>query len=155
MFSRKQWVGGTSAAVFAAACALITPWEGMRTNPYLDIVGVPTVCLGETKVPMRTYTVPECKAMLREGLKEYDDGMKRCVTRDMPDSVHVAFLSATYNIGVKGFCGSSMARHANAGDWFAACDALLNWNKAGGKVVRGLDNRRKAEHQVCVRDLER
>ena len=54
---------------------------------------------------------------------------------------------------VKAFCGSSMSRHALAGNLQGACDALLMWNKAGGQVVRGLTRRRTAEHELCLAGL--
>ncbi len=59
-------VGG---AVLAAAMALIQPWEGLRTDPYNDIVGIPTVCYGETRVQMRRYTKAECSDMLKRTLE--------------------------------------------------------------------------------------
>ncbi len=152
---RKVAIGATGAAVLAGAVALITPWEGIYTKPYRDIVGVLTVCIGETDADKvhRSYTVQECKDMLAKSLVKYDEGMKACLYRPIPDSMHVAFLSATYNIGVSGFCRSSMARLANAGQFRAACDALMAWNRAGGKEVRGLTNRRRAERDVCLKDV--
>jgi len=29
------------------------------------------------------------------------------------------------------------------------------WNKAGGQVVRGLDRRRRAERDLCLKELPR
>jgi len=46
-----------------------------------------------------------------------------------------------------------MARHLNAGNIPSACNALLMWNKAGGRVVKGLDNRRKQERALCPEGL--
>lgn len=151
-------IAATSAAVLTATVTLVSQWEGYYGRTYLDIVSVPTVCFGETEREAvaegrrRTYSKAECLAMLQESLKGYDEGMKACLTRDLPPSVHIAFLSATYNIGIGGFCKSSMARRANAGDFKGACNALLMWNKAGGRVVRGLENRRRAEHKICLED---
>lgn len=154
---RAGAIGATSGAVMAAAVALISPWEGLSTKPYFDIVHVKTVCYGETAADRvdlnRTYTPAECRELLKSSLVKYDNGLKSCLHVALPDSVHVAFLSATYNIGTKGFCHSSMARLADAGDFRGACDALLNWNRAGGRVIRGLDNRRHAERDVCMRDV--
>jgi lysozyme len=79
--------------------------------------------------------------------------MKACLKKPITDNMHVAFLSATYNIGISGFCKSSMARLVNDGKPRQACDALLAWNKAGGKVVKGLDNRRKAERSLCLQGI--
>jgi lysozyme len=150
-------IGATGAAVMAAAIVLVTQWEGIKTKPYRDVVDVLTVCIGQTAGDgvdlTRSYTVPECKAMLAKSLVKYDDGMKACLKRPITDNMHVAFLSTTYNIGIDGFCGSSMARRANAGDFKGACDALLMWNKAGGRVIKGLDNRRRAEREVCLKGL--
>jgi len=158
MPTKAKAVGATSAAVMAAAIALIQPWEGLFTKPYFDIVGVKTVCYGETAADgvdlNREYTKQECADMLRASLVKYDNGLKSCLTRDITDGMHVAFLSATYNIGVAGFCGSSMARLSNAGDFKGACDALLKWNKAGGEEIKGLTNRRNAERRVCLKGID-
>ena len=147
----------TSAAVMAAAATLIVTWEGVRTKPYRDIVGVKTVCVGATAAENvdlnRDYTYAECLSMLQASLKKYDDGFMRCIKRDIPDSVHIAGISFTYNVGIAGACSSSFVRKANAGDFRGACDALLMWNRAGGRVVKGLDNRRRSERKVCLEGL--
>ena len=52
----------------AIAAPFIGMWEGKRNNPYLDSVGVKTVCYGETRVPMRHYTDAQCTALLENAL---------------------------------------------------------------------------------------
>ncbi len=146
-------------AVLAAAIALVGAWEGLRTVAYRDVVGIPTVCFGETRgVKMGDrYGVEECRAMLGDALAEFEAGMRRCLKKPdaLPDKVYVAFLSASYNIGTGAFCGSSMARRANGGDLSGACNALLAWNRAGGKVIPGLVNRRREENRICLEGLGR
>jgi lysozyme len=44
-----------------------------------------------------------------------------------------------------------MAKKANAGDMQGACDSLMSWNKAGGKVVNGLTIRRQKERELCLK----
>ena len=138
----------------AAAVALVGAWEGVRTVAYKDIVGVPTVCFGETRgVKMGDrYTMDECKAMLGDGLVEFELGMRKCLTN--PDSIpakpYTAFLSLSYNIGTGAFCRSSVARRANEGNLRGACDAILMWDRAGGKRVQGLANRRQDERRICL-----
>lgn len=143
-----------SAAVLAAAIALVGSWEGLRTVAYRDIVGVPTVCFGETRgVAMGDrYTVEECQVMLGDGLVEFETGMRRCLTNPdaIPAKPYVAFLSLSYNIGTGAFCRSTVARRANAGDLAGACNAIAMWNKAGGRVVQGLVNRRADEQRICL-----
>lgn len=61
-----------------------------------------------------------------------------------------AAVSLAYNIGVGGFCRSTAARHFRAGRWREGCNAFLMWNRAGGRVVRGLTLRRQRERDLCV-----
>jgi Phage-related lysozyme (muraminidase) len=143
-----------SAALMAAAIALVGAWEGLRIVAYRDIVGVPTVCFGETRgVEMGDrYSVEECQVMLGDGLVEFEASMRRCLTSPdtIPGKSYVAFLSLSYNIGTGAFCGSTVARRANAGDIEGACNAIPMWNKAGGRIVQGLVNRRADEQRICL-----
>ncbi len=133
----------------------------LRTVAYRDPVGIPTVCFGETRgVKMGDrYTVEECKVMLGKGLEEFEAGMRHCLKAPdrIPDKSYVAFLSLAYNIGNGGFCKSSIARYANRyaeshslSDLRTACDKILLYNKAGGRVLQGLVNRRKDERRLCL-----
>lgn len=147
-------IAATSGAVLTAAVALITPLEGIITHPYRDSVGVLTYCIGETegaKLGM-TYTVKECKDILKKSLVKYDNALMKSIGHDIPDSVHVAFLSVIYNIGIRGFTNSSMARDAKAGNYIKACNDLKNWWKAG-KYPTLLKGRREAERKKCLEDL--
>lgn len=143
-----------TATMMVAAIALIGSWEGVRTVAYKDIVGVPTVCFGETRgVKMGDkYTIDECKAMLGDAVVEFEVGMRKCLINPdaIPAKTYVSFLSLSYNIGTSAFCGSTVARRANAGDYRGACNAIPLWNKAGGKVVQGLVNRRADEMKICL-----
>lgn len=146
------------SAIAAAAIALVGAWEGLRTAAYIPIKGdVPTVCYGWTigvKLGDR-YTVEECQAMLGDGLREFEQGIRKCMTDPdkVPDSVYVASISLAYNIGQSAFCRSTVVKRINAGRWREACDAFLAWNRAGGKVIKGLVNRRKAERSYCLQDV--
>jgi len=65
----------------------------------------------------------------------------------------IASVSLAYNIGTGGFCRSTAARRFNAGNWRGGCDAFLMWNRAGGRVVRGLTLRRQRERAICLTGL--
>lgn len=157
----KIGIGATAVAVLAGAATFVAGWEGFYPKTYRDIVGVATVCYGETEAQAvalgrkRAYTKQECTDMLAKSLVAYDEGMKACLDppRPITANMHKAFISVTYNIGVHGFCRSGMVRRANAGDFKGACDALLAWNRAGGRVVKGLVNRRNAERKLCLEGL--
>jgi lysozyme len=150
-------LGGGAFVTLALAIATPTVerWEGTRTAPYRDIVGVWTVCTGETRVAMRRYTSAECAAMLRRALEsDYAPAVLAAVPalRDRPHQF-AASISLSYNIGTTAFARSTVARRFNAGDWRGGCDAFLMWERAGGRVVPGLANRRRAERALCLTGL--
>lgn len=147
----------SGAAVIAMAAAFIAPWEGKRNYAYLDIVGVPTICYGSTKgVKMGDYkTDAECLALFQREVGEFYSKIEPCMTnKSIPVSVQASLLELSYNVGVGAGCKSTMMKLANAGDYNAACAELDKWVKAGGRVVKGLVNRRNASHEMCVKDIK-
>lgn len=151
---KKGLIAG-SLALTALATGFVSQWEGRELRAYQDIVHVWTICDGETKGvrPGDVATPAECDAMLARNLVVYEQGLDRCLTRSVPGQVKVAFLSWTYNVGVGAACGSTLVRKANAGDIRGACNELPKWNRAGGRVIQGLTNRRLAEQKLCLGGL--
>jgi len=148
-------IGGVAgAATIAAIVAFIGPWEGRRYTAYQDIVGVWTICEGHTKGVKDgdVATDAQCDEMAAQDVAEHNAGIRACITRPMPQNVEIAFTSLAFNAGVGAFCGSTALRRYNAGDDSGACDALNMWVRAGGKVVKGLVNRRAAESALCKKD---
>lgn len=142
------------------AVPFVARWEGLRLEAYLDIVNVPTVCYGETKgVKLGDrYTKAQCDAMLGRELIGYRDGLHKFFTIEtkrhrLPVARDVAFTSLAYNVGVTGAGKSTATRRLNAGNIAGACEALTWWNKAGGRVIRGLVNRRADERAWCMRGV--
>jgi lysozyme len=143
---------GTGAA--AALLTLVGTWEGKRNDPYRDIVGVWTVCYGETHAVMKRYSDEECRSMLADRLADYAAPV---LTRNPElrghDDQLVAATSLSYNIGQAAYAKSTVAKRFTAGDWKGACDAMLAWRFAGGREVTGLLNRRRAERAICLKGL--
>lgn len=148
----------TVSAVAALAIAVVGTWEGLRLYSYQDVIGVWTACYGETKGirPGMRFTKEQCDAMFIESLAEHEAGMRRCLKDpdSIPEKSYVAFLSLTYNIGTGGFCNSSLPRLINSGNIRGACNALPLFNRAGGRVVQGLVNRRAYEQRLCLEGLK-
>jgi len=148
---KRTGIVASAAAVIALASVVASHWEGKRNVPYRDIVGVLTVCYGETHgVQDRTYSDAECKAMLDAGLSEADRAVRQCIHVDMPITVEAALVDLTYNVGPSAVCGSTIQKLALAGDWQGVCDQLPRWNKAGGEAVHGLSNRRADDRALCM-----
>lgn len=127
--------------------------EGYKEAAYIPVPGdVPTIGFGSTKgVHMGDKTTP-VRSLIRlmdEVEGTYANGVKRCVTVPLHQYEFGAYVSLTYNIGVSAFCKSTIVKKLNSGDYAGACAGISDWNKAGGKVLKGLVNRRKAERDMC------
>lgn len=132
---------------------------------YLDIVGVATACDGLTGPEIdaarrkgTVFTPQQCTTMLEDALVVHADAVLACTPSlrlDRPgrDYQRFAAVSLAYNIGGKGWCGSTARRRFDAGQWAQGCDAFKLWNKAGGRVVRGLALRRAREWEGCVTNI--
>lgn len=161
MKSRLRKIGIAGVVLTAAgvlAGSFVGGWEGKRNRAYYDIVGVKTICYGETRgVEMGDVkTDAECMEMLGAALVDFEQGMRKCLgaaADTVPDGTYVAFLSLAYNVGTGAFCRSTVVRRAVAGDLRGACNAILAFNRAGGRVVYGLQRRRAAERELCLRDI--
>src|SRR5690606_20730581 len=104
---------------------------------YKDPIGIVTACAGHTKTAVRgkPYTMEECLNLLQIDLIEHAEGVLRCApileNRTWQLAASVSFA---YNVGVGAFCGSTMARKFNAGDFEGACAELDRWVYAKGEV---------------------
>jgi lysozyme len=149
---------GGAAAALAVAC--LCTWEGMdltAKHQAIDPPGVITACIGETNYDRKDlkagqrFTEEECKQRLLEDMPKYAAAVDKCVHVDMPPHRRAALISFTYNVGSGTLCKSSVARYLNAGRTQEGCDALLRFNRANGKVLKGLTNRRTYERNWCLR----
>ncbi len=148
-------IGGAAAAsVIALATPFIAKWEGVKLEAYRDLVGVETICFGHTKgVQMGDRaTMRECVEMLNEEVVEYYAAIAPCMENpDIPVGVQAAMLELAYNVGPRAVCRSTMMQRANAGQYSEACGELHRWVRAGGRRVRGLENRRAdSKHALCL-----
>lgn len=136
----------------AAGFKLIKEFEGCRLQAYQDIVGVWTVGYGSTGShvhPGLTLTEAECEALLLKDLERFE----AAVAKEAPnatDNQFAAFVSFAFNVGEAGFRKSTALVRHKAGRHQEAADALLLWNKAGGRVVAGLTRRRQAERKLYL-----
>ena len=89
--------------------------------------------------------------MLNKGVREFAEPVAKCTPAiaNRPYQLAAA-TSLAYNVGVAGYCKSTADRRFDAGDFKGGCEALKFWNKAGGRVVQGLVNRRAAEYRLCM-----
>lgn len=150
----KVAVGGVVIALASVGMVgKIRHDEGREYLPYKDIVGVLTVCDGITGpdvIPNKTYTDAECNALTIKHVEKHGSQLLDCIHVRITQPMYEGLAGWAYNVGVGAACKSTAIRLINAGQYEAGCRHLMNWNKAGGKEVRGLTLRREREMKQCL-----
>lgn len=135
-----------------AIVEFVKRWESCKLTAYRDAVGVLTIGYGRTRDVQQgdTITQEQADEWIVDELVEYAEGLARYIGRPTTQQQADALLSLAYNCGVDAIGMSGvMARH-NAGLWQECADRFLLWNRAGGRVLRGLTKRREAERDVYI-----
>ncbi|MBK2673144.1 lysozyme [Citrobacter freundii] len=137
--------------------ALIKQFEGCKLTAYQDSVGVWTIGYGWTQPvdgkPIRagmTIKQETAERLLKTGLVSYESDVSRLVKVGLNQGQFDALVSFTYNLGARSLSTSTLLRKLNASDYAGAADEFLRWNKAGGKVMTGLNRRREAERALFL-----
>ena len=86
--------------------------------------------------------------MLLSELVEYEGYIENMVTVPLTQNQFDALVVWVYNLGPTNFRNSTLLKELNSGNYTAAGNEILRWNKAGGKVLTGLVKRREAEAQL-------
>ena len=139
----------------ALATSMLTGFEGIRQYAYRDPVGIPTVCMGETRgVKIGDhYTLDECKAMATARVAEFAAGVDAALTVPVSDKTYAAFVSWSYNLGIGAF-KAKIAPLANLGDIAGACRKMGQYVYAHGIKLPGLVTRRQEEVRLCLDGLQ-
>ena len=141
-----------------ATIDLVKEFEGLRTTAYKDSAGVWTIGYGTTgragvgidPVEGMEITEAEAEYYLQKGLEKFSTEITGAITQPINENEFGAFVSLAYNIGSGAFKRSTALRKFNAGDKQGAANAMLMWNKAGGRVLNGLIRRREAERALFL-----
>lgn len=137
----------------------IADHEGYVPQAYEDPVGIWTKCFGDIRnvTPGAHYTFEQCLHSLNTQIEAHAKPILKCVPglASAPDKVKAAMVSMAYNIGVGGFCSSSVAKYAKAGEWEKACKRMAEiYKTAKGKELPGLVKRRNEESRLCLEGLQ-
>jgi len=134
--------------------ALCKRFEGLYLRPYLCPAGVPTIGYGATfyesgrRVMMTDPAISKARAEQLLGWhltrRFLPSVMALCPGAETPQQI-AALTDFAFNLGVGNLKTSTLRRKVNAGQWDEVPAQLMRWNKAGGRVLRGLTRRRQAE----------
>ncbi len=133
-----------------AGILLIKSFEGCRTVAYQDAVGVWTIGYGHTidvKEGMR-ITQHQCDVMLEVDIETYENYINKYVIVSLTQNQFDALVSWVYNLGPTNLRNSTMLKVLNAGKYEEVPYQMQRWNRAGGKVLKGLVVRRTAEAEL-------
>lgn len=142
----------------AATLVGIAVHEGYVGEAYPDPAHgwkVPTIGFGETAGVKQGDKTTPTRALVRllQSANTHADGVKRCLGDvELHQHEFDAYVSLAYNIGVGGFCRSSIPAKVKARQYQAACETIKLYNRAGGQVLPGLVKRREAEYRQCIGD---
>lgn len=147
----------------AKGVEFIKKWEGFAPRAYRDVAGVWTIGYGHTEgfskgvfCAVSCITEAEAERILIQDIAPRANAVDRLVEVETTQNAFDALVSFHFNTG--GLGRSTALRRLNAGDLFAAAEALTWWNKAriAGRLtkVTGLVRRRAAEADLLLRPDE-
>jgi lysozyme len=138
---------------------LIQRFEGLSLKPYKCPAGIWTIGYGSTfysdgkKVQAGDSPISQAEAtdLLIETLKHYERSVDSFCRDDINQNQFDALVSFCYNVGAGSLKSSTLLKKVNANPLDATISAeFMKWNKGGGKVLKGLTERRKAEADLYV-----
>lgn len=133
---------------------MLSHHEGVRVKPYKCPAGLWTIGVGHLigdgkSLPPewnRTFTLKDVYELLATDVAKFERGVERLLPNvKLSQNEFDALVSFSFNLGLGTFQRSTIRQALLRGDKVAAIESLLKYNKAGGKVIKGLDNRRKDE----------
>ena len=131
----------------AQGIELIKRHEGLRLKAYKCPAGVWTIGYGHTRGVREGFVITEeeATAFLKSDLKDAENTVNAALPA-INQNQFDALVSFVFNIGSGNFLKSTLLKKAKANPADATIQQeLLKWRLAGGKVLPGLEKRRKDE----------
>ncbi len=151
------------------ACEVIRHHEGVRYKPYRCPAALWTIGVGhvlypeQAKIPMaermnfplrpednRVWTKDEVDAILKADLARFEKGVATYCTVPLTQGMFDALVSFSFNVGLGTLQRSTLRSKLNRGDKLGAADELLKYCLGGGKILKGLQNRRIDERAMFL-----
>jgi lysozyme len=151
------------------AIKVIQHHEGIRYKPYRCPAKLWTIGVGhvlypdQAKIPIdkrmdyqlreednKQFTTQEVNAILRADLDRFERGVEKLCPLPITQGMFDALVSFSFNCGLGTFQRSTLRQKLLRGDKEGASEELLKYCMAGGKVLKGLQNRRKDEKALFL-----
>jgi len=152
------------------ALDMIKHHEGVRNKPYRCPARLWTIGVGHVidpnhaRVPFedrlslpcpegwnRVFTMEEVDVILAKDLARFESGvLKYCPNAGSNQNWLDSLVSFSFNLGLGTLQRSTLRQKHNRGDYAGAAEEFLKYCKAGGKVLKGLEKRRKDERALYL-----
>ena len=126
---------------------------------YHDAVGFSTIGYGrllsrtkwEDLSKYDPITKEQAEILKRQDLDKFARSVAGMLKVEVTDNQFGALVSLCFNIGAGNLASSTLIRKLNRGDdLIEVADEFLRWNKAGGRILKGLTRRRIAERKLFL-----
>lgn len=143
--------------------------EGVRYKPYRCPANLWTIGVGSVLYPKqglmtlsdrllvqldpkdnRIFTKDEVDAILKKDLHRFERGVLRYCPTIATQGQFDALVSFSFNVGLGTLQRSTLRQKHNRGDFDSAAAEFMKYTKGGGKVLKGLVNRRKDEMKIYL-----
>ena len=151
------------------AIKVICHHEGIRYKPYRCPAKLWTIGVGHVMYPEkvklkieardgfpllpednRQFTKEEVNGILRSDLARFERGVAQFCPVPLTQGMFDGLVSFSFNVGLGTLQRSTLRQKLLRGDKTGAGEELLKYCMAGGKILRGLQNRRIDERALFL-----
>ena len=145
-----------SALVLAEELA--KPFERCFLRAYHDPIGLPTQGWGHLLSRVRgedlsrypDWDQATSDRWLQSDLRKADASVSRLFPMPLRPHQRAPLIDFAFNLGAGNLQSSTLRRLVLRGDFDGAADQFLRWDKAGGRVFRGLTKRCRARRALFL-----
>ena len=120
---------------------------GYATTGYGHLIALRGVTQGDID-KWGQLTERQARMLLAKDLESAAMQVRRLITVPLNRRQFSALISFVYNLGAGALEESTLRRLLNDGNYASVPHQLSRWNQAGGVVMQGLTNRRRAEGRM-------
>lgn len=143
----------TNMTIGTLGLNLIKNFEGLRLTAYKDVVGIWTIGYGHTRTAKSGMVISEsvAESLLKADIIYAEEAVNTYVHVALTQYQFDALVSLVFNIGTGAFSRSTLCKKINGREdqWRIGAE-FLRWVYAGGKKIKGLENRRIEERRLYL-----
>jgi len=151
------------------AIDMVKHHEGVKNKPYRCPARLWTIGVGhvmypdQAKLPLdkrdsvmlkpeddRVYSQEEVDGILRHDLDRFERGVERFCPSNLSQGQFDALVSFSFNLGLGTLQRSTLRQKLLRGDTEGAAEEFLKYCMASGKILKGLQNRRRDERALFL-----